>query len=398
MTSLQTMRLVAGREFRERGRSRAYLVSSAVTLLIILAMIVVPAVLRSQGRTFTVGILGSGNEPILAAAEALTAADEFPTTLRRVAFEARDEAVAALEAGEVDAVLVDGRELVVATAGGFGGSDLERLLQQAAGTRRIQDLLAGDEAAADVVEILTSDALEVVPLRGERGREVGQRGVIAYGGLVLMYIAILSYGTWMLTGVTEEKSNRVVEVLLATTKPWQLLAGKMIGIGLLGILQFVGTVVAAVVALRVTELFDLPAIPVDLLVAMVAWFLLGYAVYSAAYGAAGSLVSRAEDAQTAAFPMTLVAIAGFFASFRALDDPSSTTAVVLSFVPPVAPFVVPVRVAFGAIPAWEHALAAGVTVVFLALLVRLAGRVYSGALLHQGGRISFRDAFRSAEV
>ncbi len=398
MTSLETVRMVAAREFRERGKSRAYLISSAVTLGIILAMVVIPAVLSGRGRTFTVGVLGEGNGPILAAAEALTADDEFPTTIETVSFDDRDEASTALEEGEVDAVLVDGRELLVTTTGGFGGSDLERLLQQAASTRRIQELLTTGGAAADVVEILTAEALEVVPLRGERGEEAARRGIIAYGGLVLMYIAILSYGAWLLTGVTEEKSNRVVEVLLATMKPWQLLAGKMVGIGLLGILQFVVTLITATVAIRVTDLFDFPEIPVDLLLSMVLWFLLGYGLYSVAYGAAGSLVSRAEDAQTAAFPMTMVAVVGFFVSFRALADPSSASAVAMTFIPPVAPFVVPVRVAFGAIPLWEHAAAVAVTVGFLAVLVRLAGRVYAGALLHYGGRLKFREAFRSAEM
>ena len=392
------VRMVATREFRERGRSRPYLISSAITLLIILAMIVVPSILTGRGRTFTVGLLGSGNETIVTAAKALTADDSAPTTIETVTFTDRDTAAAALEGGEVDGVLVNGRELLVTTVGGFGGSDLERLLQEAASTRRLQELVTTSGAAADVVEILTSDALDVVPLRGESGEESTRRGAIAYGGLVLMYIAVLTYGTWMLTGVTEEKSNRVVEVLLATVKPWHLLAGKMIGIGALGILQFVVTIVAATIAIRVTDLFDLPEIPIDLLVAMVLWFLLGYALYSVAYGAAGSLVSRAEDAQTAAFPMTMVAVVGFFVSFQALNAPTSTVAEVMTFIPPVAPFVVPVRVAFGAVPLWEHGLAVAWSLGFLALLVRLAGRVYAGGLLHFGGKLKFSEAYRSAEL
>lgn len=391
------VRMVAAREFRERGRSRPYLISSGVTLLIILGLVVVPTVLSNRGRTFTVGLVGSDNDAIVATAKALTADDELPTTIETVTFDDRDSAAAALDAGEVDGVLVDGRELLVATTGGFGGSDLERLLQRAASTRRVQELVTGSGAAADIVDLLTTDALEVVPLRGESEEESNRRGAIAYGGLVLMYMAVITYGAWMLTGVTEEKSNRVVEVLLATVDPWHLLAGKMIGIGLLGILQFVVTIVAAAVAIRVTNLFDLPQIPFDLFAAMVLWFLLGYALYSVAYGAAGSLVSRAEDAQTAAFPMTMVAVAGFFVSFQALNDPTSTAAVVMTFIPPVAPFVVPVRTAFGAVPLWEHALAVTVTLGFLALLVRFAGRVYAGALLHYGGKMKFRDAYRAAE-
>ena len=87
------------------------------------------------------------------------------------------------------------------------------------------------QAAADVIEVMTSDPLETTTLSGqEAGDET--RGAVAYAGLLLLYLAVLLYGNWMLAGVTEEKSNRVVEVLLSSVKPWQILAGKIIGIGL----------------------------------------------------------------------------------------------------------------------------------------------------------------------
>jgi len=397
MTPFEAIRLVAIREFRERGKSRVYLISSAVTLLIVVALVMVPAMLQSEGRTFSLGLVGSGNAPIVTAAKALTSGAEFPTEFEISRFESRAEAVAALEAGDVEAVLVDGKELVVESVSGFGGSELERLLQQAAGAQQLQDLLPAADAAA-IIEILTGHALEVVPLRGEPAVESLRRGVIAYAGMLLMYIAVLTYGAWMLTGVIEEKASRVVEVLLAAVRPWQLLAGKMIGVGLLGLIQFVLTIIAAVVSIRVTGLFDLPDIPADLLGAMVVWFVLGYALYSSAYGATGSLISRMEEAQAAAFPLTLVAVAGFIVSFTVLGDPSSTLATVLTFIPPVAPFVVPIRIAFGTIPLWEHALAVVATLGFLVLMVRLAGRIYAGALLHYGRRLKLREAFRSAEL
>ena len=178
--------------------------------------------------------------------------------------------------------------------------------------------------------------------------------MIAYAGLLLMYIAILSYGSWTLTGVTEEKNNRVVEVLLATLRPWQLLGGKVLGIGLLAIGQFVLTIGFAFVLVNLTDVLDIPPLPLDGLLFLVLWFILGFSVYSVSYAAAGSLASRPEDAQSAAFPMTMLAVAGFFVSINSLDDPTSMLARVTSFIPFTAPFVVPIRQSLDGIGTAEH--------------------------------------------
>ena len=167
--------------------------------------------------------------------------------------------------------------------------------------------------------------------------------MIAYAGLLLMYIAILSYGSWTLTGVTEEKNNRVVEVLLATLRPWQLLGGKVLGIGILAIGQFVLTIGFAFALVNLTDVLDIPPASARRPALPGLWFILGFAVYSVSYAAAGSLASRPEDAQSAAFPMTMLAVAGFFVSINSLDDPTSMLARVTSFIPFTAPFVVPIR-------------------------------------------------------
>jgi ABC-2 type transport system permease protein len=224
------------------------------------------------------------------------------------------------------------------------------------------------------------------------------RSFIAYGGLMLMYLAVLSFGAWTLSGIAEEKASRVVEVLLSTLRPWQLLAGKILGIGLLGLFQFVVTVVMAVVLIRVTGAIDLPAIPVDSAVTLVVWFVLGYSLFSVAFGTAGALVSRMEDAQTAAFPISIVAVLGFFAAFVVLDDPGGVVGSILTFVPFTAPFVVPIRVAFQEIPLWEYLASVLVAIGSIVALVRFAGRVYAGGLLHFGAKLGIRKAYRSAEI
>jgi ABC-2 type transport system permease protein len=244
---------------------------------------------------------------------------------------------------------------------------------------------------------MTSDPLETTTLTGQDTGD-DTRGGVAYAGLLLLYLAVLLYGNWILTGVTEEKSNRVVEVLLSSVKPWQILAGKIIGIGALGIAQFAGTILVALVALRLTDAMELPSLDAALVINLIVWFILGFLLFAVLYGAAGSLASRTEDAQNVAFPMSMIAVAGFFVSITALTDPDGTAAVIGTFIPFTAPFVVPVRAALEAIPAWQYLASVVITLATIVGLVFVAGRIYAGGLLRFGTRVKLRDAWRSAEA
>ena len=401
MTSFEAIRLVTVREMRERARSKAFIGSGIFTLLLLVAIIALPALLDGGEKTYEVGTLGQERPSLLAVAETLAVEsdpeDEVEFAITR--FENRSMAENALIAGEVEIVVLDDSTLLRAGSGGFGGSDAERILQRAAATVALEQALEGSAASVDdVAGIFTSQPLTVESLDGAGSDLDDARSVIAYGGLMLMYVAVLSFGAWTLSGIAEEKSSRVVEVLLASLRPWQLLAGKILGIGLLGLGQFVLTVVIALVLIRVTGSIELPQIPIDSAVTLVVWFVLGYSVFSVLFGTAGALVSRMEDAQTAAFPISMVAILGFFAAFLVLEDPGGVLASILTFVPVTAPFVVPIRVAFQEIPWWEYLGSVVVALAAIVGLVRFAGRVYAGGLLHFGARLGLRQAYRSAEI
>lgn len=398
MTSWQAIRLVMGREIRERSRSGAFIVSVAITLLLVAAVLFLPLIFADDDVRYEVGVVGDGNQVVIDAAVALAnpPGREVRTTIEVVPFATREAAEAAADAEEVDGVLMDGREIVVRGAGGEAGGALESLLQRGARSVQIESLVAS--GAGEVVAILTSQPLEVRSLSGADAEENTGRSVVAFGGLMLLYMAVLLYGSLILSGVTEEKTNRVVEVLLAAFEPWQLLAGKILGIGLLGLCQFVGTVVIALVGINLTGVVDLPEFPVDSILVLVLWFILGYALFAVMFGAAGALVSRAEDAQTVVAPISLVAVAGFFIAIQAVSNPTSTLSVVTTFIPPTAPFVAPVRFAFQAIPLWQMALSVALMVLTVVVMTRLAGRVYLGGLLRFGSRVGIREAFRSAEL
>lgn len=403
MTGLSAVMQIAAREIRERLRSRAYIITTALTILIVLGLVILPSALGGGTENSAVGAVGQGNQQIIDTAVALGNANDEPgadpsVQIDTVEYASRDDGVAALEAGDIDALLVDGSEVVVPSTGGFDGSTIAGRLQRAASAVQIQTVIEEQgQQAANIIKLLTTDALDVTTLtQGEEGSDQ-TRTIVAYFGLILLYMAVLLYGTWILTGVTEEKSNRVVEVLVSSVRPWQILGGKVLGIGTLGLTQLLVTLVAAVVAIRVTGTVDLPNIEVTSVLNLLLWFVIGFLMFAVLFGAAGSLVSRMEDAQTIAMPMTFTAVAGFFISIMTLDNPSGPLAVFGTYFPLTAPFVVPVRASLSALSPLEYILAVAIALVAIGLLTRVAGRIYQGALLRFGSRVGWREAWRSSQ-
>jgi ABC-2 type transport system permease protein len=196
----------------------------------------------------------------------------------------------------------------------------------------------------------------------------------------------------------EEKASRVIEILLATIRPKDLLAGKVIGLGLLGlgqllIVSFFGLVVAAA-----TGALDVDG---DLMVAValsLVWFVLGYAFYASAYAVAGALVPRQEEIQSTTTPLTMLILVSLFAGFAVQDNPDGTFAHVTAFIPPIAPVTMPSRIILGAAPAWEIAASAALMIVATLALIPIAGRIYAAVVLRTGSSVKFREAVRLARA
>ncbi|HMK12582.1 MAG TPA: ABC transporter permease, partial [Acidimicrobiales bacterium] len=211
---------------------------------------------------------------------------------------------------------------------------------------------------------------------------------------VLLFIVIATYGNLVLTGVIEEKASRVVEVLLARMPARNLLAGKILGIGLLGLAQVLVTAVAALIAVGFVSSSDLPSVRGGVLAWAIVWFILGYGLYAVAYGALGSLTSRVEDAQSVAGPLQVVLIAAYFVSFAAVGSPDTAWAQFVSFFPLTAPLAMPIRIAMGTVDWWEPFVSAALSIATILVLVRVAGRLYTRAILRTGQTIKLRDALR----
>jgi ABC-2 type transport system permease protein len=224
----------------------------------------------------------------------------------------------------------------------------------------------------------------------------GQQLALAFVGTILLFLSFTAYGQLVATGVVEEKQSRVVELLLATIKPWQLLAGKIMGLGAVGLLQLVVLGAIGVIGGTVTGLLTLPSAAAGMFAMVILWYLLGFFLFAALYAAIGSTVSRQEDLNAVIGPMIFVIIVPFILTVNLLpNDPRSELGAVLSFIPFFSQTVMPARYALGVASLWEVLISALIALAALVVVVRVAGRIYQNSILRTGARVSLREAIRS---
>ena len=375
MSRRRAIWLVARRELLERGRSRAFLFSVLLSVAIVLAGIFLPTLIGNAAEAQHIGIVGTPPQGLVAGIETSAKAVGATLTVDPVAVLATGET--RLRDGSLSAVLVippDGStpSYVVKTRG-------NQLLQQiVAASFTPQPQIAFRELQAP-----------------DPDRDVSF--LFANVGVILLFISIFTFGTWVLTGVVEEKQSRVVEVVLATIEPRDLLIGKVLGIGVLGLVQLVVMVAVGLTGGVAVGRFALPPTTGSAVAMVFVWFVLGYAFYSTALGVLGALASRMEEASNASSPVSFIAMTGYFFSLLvALNDPAGTAARIATFIPPVSPMVVPLRAALGAIEPWEIVGSALLMCAAIWVLFVLGGRVYSGAVLQTGARMKLGDAWRAS--
>ena len=392
MTRMQVVRLVAGREIRERLRSKAFRISAGVSLAFILAVAILPGVLSDDSPTrYDVGVFGEG---ALALGDRLPiVADELGGNVEVEVYPVADaaEAERLVESASLDAAVGDGRVVVDEELGERLGSVVQEANRQVVG----EAALSGAGVPGDVAgRVLMPQPLEVLALDPESDAE-STRGGLVFFGTVLLYGQLLGFGYWVASGVVEEKVSRVVEILLAKAPPGQLLAGKVIGIGLVGVVQLVALVVIGLVMAGVTGSVDLPPETVPVAVQVILWFVLGFAFYSCLFAVGGAMASRVEELQSTTTPLTFLAMGSLFAAVNTGGDPSGPIAEVATFVPFSAPMVLPIRIAAGEVGAGTVVLSVAIVLVSIVAAMSLAARVYAGGVLHLRGQLGLRKALRS---
>lgn len=395
MNGVRQAWLVAMREMRERGRSPAFRASLLLMIVAVAAILALPALFK-PGQTREIGL--TGRVPAALAATLVKQGHAAGITARVYAAPTLSAGERSVRQGRLD-VLIAGPRQGAGTRLEWPGKPDAQLKAMVTGA--IQLATVRERASAlgispsALTTLLTPVAISSIQLGPVAGRGPGDETAVLLMTAVLFF-SLSVFGQMVLTGVLEEKASRVVEVLLARIPARTLLAGKIAGIGLLGLAQIGVTALAALVAVSVAHTVSVPAIRGPVLAWALAWFVLGYALYATVFGALGSLGSRVEDAQSTAGPVSVVMIVAYFASFTMIGKPDSAAARLISYFPLTAPMAMPGRIAMGAVAWWEPVAAAALTVAAIAGLVLLAGRVYTSAILHSGPALSLRDAWRGA--
>ena len=380
--------LIAGREIKARLSTKAYRITTVILIVVALAGVLVPHFLGKDTTTYDVATAGRTPTGVV---EAIGAGGPLIHATVRVRSVDEAAAQAAVRAGDVDIALVDGERLVAKSE---PSPQLTVLLSQVVAQVKAQERLAGAGiGSAEAARLLDIRPLPVENLEPPSAARKANKS-LSFAGLLLIYLALLTYGSLVSAGVVEEKTSRVSEVLLGAVRPHQLMAGKVLGIGVAATFQLLAVgIPAGVAALSVGSLHVPKGTPLTF-AAVLMWFVLGYALYSCAYAAAGASASRPEEAGVVSGPLNAAIIASYFVGVGVLNSPDTTVSRILSFIPPLTPMTMLPRAAAGHVAKWEVPLGVVLVVASTWLLVRLAGRIYAGAIVQSGPRVKLRDAWR----
>jgi ABC-2 type transport system permease protein len=383
--------LVMKREIRERLREKAFAVSTGINIVIIVAVVIIASLVGGDEESYTVGWQTETERAVVQTAAEAGRAGDVTITAVQVGSPGQT-ANAGLQDGSYDAVVEGDRILSKEEP----DDQLVTLLQAA--NRQVQAVDSLEQAGVSPEE--AQRALQPPPLEVSTIEPVeeddGKAGV-AFFAVLILYGQLLTYGYWVAAGVVEEKASRVVEVILSTIRPRNLLAGKVIGIGLLGLGNLLLTVGIGLIAAQLTGAIEVDASILGAAALALAWFVVGYAFYACAFACAGALVPRQEELQSTMTPLTLTILVSFFVAFAVLDNPDGTLAHVTAFIPMTAPMTMPPRIVTGDAPAWEIVASLAVTIGASVALIPLAARIYEGGILRTGSSLKLREAWRAAQ-
>jgi ABC-2 type transport system permease protein len=382
--------LVARRELTEGLRSRAWRAALAIQVAVVAAIAIVSIVTSGGSGLHTRHLVTVGPRAAAVAKEAGAEAKGYGIKLEVEALRSPAAAREKVHGEDADAALGP-HGLTV----GKNPDDAFVALLQGAYRTTVGEakLRAAGLAAAAARAALEPPPLPTVEISTGEGE--GGAG-LAYIGALLLYVAMITFGYSVASSVVVEKSSRVVEVILSAIRPVQLLAGKLIGVGILGLLQ-IATIAAVGLAIAVPGgAISLPHSTPETVALVLVYFVLGYVFYGGAFAAAASLVSRQEDAQSTTGPIMVILIGSYVATNAALSNPSGGLAVVGTFLPPMAPLVVPGRAAQGALPAGELIISLALMLASIAVVVILAARIYDRSVLRFGTPMKLREAVGAA--
>ena len=388
MTSSHIVGLVARREILTRLTDKGFIVSSIFIIVLIMGSVVFQVLIQSGASSVSVGITDGPQDFSTAIEEQ---ADVLGLDAEVTEYDDESAAREAVQSEEIDAAVVDGNSVLVNES---LDDALGAAISGAINGLTLAQRLTDDGVNPDILQPVSLDVMSLQPAADA----ADEKGLVAFVSILLLYTLLIFFGQFIAQGVVEEKASRVIEVLLAAVKPWQLLAGKIIGLGVLAFAQLLIICAAGLGGAIAFDVITVPGAAIATVVQVLGWFVLGFTLIAALFAVCGALVSRQEDLQTVLLPMTLILVAALVLAITAGQNPNGTLAKVTSFVPALSTMVMPVRVATGSVAWWEIVLTVVLMLATIVAVVRIGGRIYSGALLGKGGRVKVRDALAAERV
>lgn len=392
VSSSRAIGLIAKREFTVQVMKKSFVISNVIILAVIIGGIIAYSIFAGgddEDRD-VVGIVG--DQAIATVISGTGDAIGNPVEIREIA-----DAGAArsdVESGDVAVALVpgDAGSYTAITDSELTGA-LRAVVEGSVSSQATQAALAEQGVDQASLATATANATLTVDAIDPPDPEAGQRVALSLAAVFILYAQIIGFGMYVAMGVVEEKSSRVVELLLSTVKPLQLLWGKIIGIGAVGILQLALYGAAGVGAGLATGTLTVTGTALSVFAGTLGWFVLGFAFFAVLYAAGGSMVSRQEDVNSTTMPLLLLIMAMFFAAFYSVGDPESTLSNVLSWIPPFSAVMMPLRIAAGVAPIYQIVGTALIMAATTAGLAVVAAKIYQRSILRIGKTVTWKEAF-----
>lgn len=426
---MRNILLIIGREYLVRVRTKSFIFVTLLMPLLLGCAVVIPNLLMLDGTDVRHIVIvaadgslansvkselapfhASGEEIPTQTGDGKTDRPRFNVSVETAPTEAlRRQLSTRVRDGSLDGFLWIDADAVTTRKGTYYSRNASDIIESSIVSRALrlalsERLLAGQGLSpAQAKEVLGQVNLNTVHIDKQGTRESNGMGAFLLPFLLLMaiYMTVLIYGLYVMRSVLEEKASRVVEVLLSSVTPMQLMAGKIIGVGAVGLTQVSIWAAAGIILGKFTnashavgESMKDAHLSVAVIIAFLVFFILGYATYACLYAAIGAMVNSDEEAQQFQFPVTLPLILCIVLATAIMRDPDTTLAFVLSMFPLTSPIIMFVRISVSTPPLWQIAYSIAISLASLYGLVWLTSRIYRVGILMYGKRPTLSEIFK----
>ncbi len=404
---------VFGYTFKENIRKRIFIISTIITLFLTVIILCVPAAINYFEDNGKSGIEQNSQQEKIGTVYVIDSKDVLRGSISMLgqSFEQYDfKLVPNSEMSKIKEMIKSDSSvqlvvlyekkgipyfdyLVKQNGNGLSPDELSKTVKEILVTKLLKSANVPDGTSKIVLADVESNVVEL-------GKGMMKSYISCIIIIMLMYFLVYFYGYGVSMSVASEKTSRVMELLITSTKPSKIILGKSAAMGLLGLCQFVMILIVSAVTYKLSfpkdftfagQQLDFSSFTPLALIMIIVYFILGYSLYAMLNAVAGATVSKAEDVNSAVMPISLITLVAFYFAYATIAFPEGGIAVVSSIIPFSAPFSMPCRLLMSDVPAWQIIASVTVLILTIAFATWISVRIYSSAVLHYGKRLKVKD-------